>query len=467
MEHNEMMANPIRHIRFIGYGLTNAWSFMLLFVPLFGAHDSTIVVSGSMLSGALCGLILLLVSPKLQTIAGRKVLSFLFALGASIGTLLYAYPMFPSSPVALLGLLLSGFCFIGIVASWFENYACLSTRDVVLLAGCSFLFAAILCLVIAAVPIDISALLLAALPIASFALMPHSLVEKPHATTGEQETAAQTAHSLIDNIKASVKWRTLAGLFVTFFALGSIGALMPASEPPFDFGIKFLIIPVIIFVFFAVSALTLRSKVDMTILYKVMLASFAALVFLFSNSENVPLSMVFSGFITADVLMWIMLLLIAKKSPAKPMVVFIIGWFAECAGNVSGHIVAPLCAGESTIFVAAVLMFIVLTVGLMFSDGQFVLDFDIEADESSVHVEETPVEDSRDAIREFCEHYGLSPRESEVCEMWLTGHGLKYIQENLFISEATVKTHVRNIYRKCDTHNRAEILALYEAGLEK
>ena len=71
MEHNEMMANPIRHIRFIGYGLTNAWSFMLLFVPLFGAHDSTIVVSGSMLSGALCGLILLLVSPKLQTIAAQ------------------------------------------------------------------------------------------------------------------------------------------------------------------------------------------------------------------------------------------------------------------------------------------------------------------------------------------------------------------------------------------------------------
>ena len=56
MEHNEMMANPIRHIRFIGYGLTNAWSFMLLFVPLFGAHDSTIVVSGSMLSGALAAL---------------------------------------------------------------------------------------------------------------------------------------------------------------------------------------------------------------------------------------------------------------------------------------------------------------------------------------------------------------------------------------------------------------------------
>ena len=364
----------------------------------------------------------------------RKIALFLFALGASIGTLLYAYPMFPSSPVACSACCFRAFALSAIVDSWFENYACLSTRDVVLLAGCSFLFAAILCL---GEFVDISALLLAALP-RRVVLIPF-LVEKPHATTGEHETAAQTAHSLIDNIKASVKWRTLAGLFVTFFALGSIGALMPASEPPFDFGIKFLIIPVIIFVFFAVSALTLRSKVDMTILYKVMLASFAALVFLFSNSENVPLSMVFSGFITADVLMWIMLLLIAKKSPAKPMVVFIIGWFAECAGNVSGHIFSTALRRPVDHFVAAVLMFIVLTVGLMFSDGQFVLDFDIEADESRVHVEETPVEDSRDAIREFCEHYGLSPRESEVCEMWLTGHGLKYIQENLFISEATVK----------------------------
>ena len=44
----------------------------------------------------------------------------------------------PTRPVAF-GLLL----YRRASASWFENYACLSTRDVVLLAGCSFLFAAI------------------------------------------------------------------------------------------------------------------------------------------------------------------------------------------------------------------------------------------------------------------------------------------------------------------------------------
>ncbi len=455
-----------RHIRYIGYGLTTTWAFMLLFVPLFGSTDSVIVVSGSMLSGAVCAVALLLLSPLVQTIAGRFRVSLSFAIGASLGTLLYAYPGFLSSPVSFFGLLLSGFCFIGIVASWFENYALLSTRGVVLLAGGSFLLAAVMCMLIASLPLRASALLLAALPLASFALMPHSAVSKPDSPS-EGANASAAAPSLVDNIRAAVKWRTFAGLFVTFFALGSIGSLMPKTEPPFDFGGAFLIIPLLITAFFIASALALRSKVDMTILYKVMLASFAALIFLFSNSETVPLSVLFSGFITADVLMWIMLLLVAKKSPAKPFVVFIVGWLAECSGNVLGHVVAPFFVDNSTIFVAIVLMLIILAVGLMFSDGQFMLDFDIETDEKSVELEETPIEESRDAIRLFCEKYGLSPRESEVCELWLTGHGLRYIQENLFISEATVKTHVRNIYRKCDTHNRAEILALYEAGLKE
>ncbi len=33
----------------------------------------------------------------------------------------------------------------------------------------------------------------------------------------------------------------------------------------------------------------------------------------------------------------------------------------------------------------------------------------------------------------------------------------------LYISEATMKSHLRNIYRKCDTHSRAEIIDLYES----
>ncbi|MEG2629199.1 MAG: helix-turn-helix transcriptional regulator, partial [Raoultibacter sp.] len=58
--------------------------------------------------------------------------------------------------------------------------------------------------------------------------------------------------------------------------------------------------------------------------------------------------------------------------------------------------------------------------------------------------------------------YGLSPRETEVFTLWITGHGSKYIQEKFVISPATVKTHVRHIYEKCAVHNRAELMCKLE-----
>jgi DNA-binding CsgD family transcriptional regulator len=56
----------------------------------------------------------------------------------------------------------------------------------------------------------------------------------------------------------------------------------------------------------------------------------------------------------------------------------------------------------------------------------------------------------------------LSPRESEVLGMLLEGLTLKEIAGNLFISENTVKFHVKNIYRKTDCNNRKELLLRYQ-----
>lgn len=69
---------------------------------------------------------------------------------------------------------------------------------------------------------------------------------------------------------------------------------------------------------------------------------------------------------------------------------------------------------------------------------------------------------SEELVEEFSRAHGLSRRERDVFALWVTGHGLKRIENDLFISESTVKTHLRNIYRKCDTHNRDEIIALFE-----
>jgi DNA-binding NarL/FixJ family response regulator len=53
---------------------------------------------------------------------------------------------------------------------------------------------------------------------------------------------------------------------------------------------------------------------------------------------------------------------------------------------------------------------------------------------------------------------GLSEREHEVLQLLARGQTIKEIAAELFISTATVKTHVHHIYRKLQVQNRVELL---------
>ncbi|MGI6672741.1 MAG: helix-turn-helix domain-containing protein [Limnochordia bacterium] len=56
-------------------------------------------------------------------------------------------------------------------------------------------------------------------------------------------------------------------------------------------------------------------------------------------------------------------------------------------------------------------------------------------------------------------HDPLTAREQEVLEVLLAGKSTREIAAELFISESTVKTHIRNIYSKYDVRSRAELIS--------
>ncbi|MEA5019097.1 MAG: LuxR C-terminal-related transcriptional regulator [Gordonibacter sp.] len=60
--------------------------------------------------------------------------------------------------------------------------------------------------------------------------------------------------------------------------------------------------------------------------------------------------------------------------------------------------------------------------------------------------------------------YLLSSRETEVMFFLAKGHNSAYIQEKLYISEGTAKTHIRHIYRKLDVHTQQELMRLVEVA---
>ena len=60
----------------------------------------------------------------------------------------------------------------------------------------------------------------------------------------------------------------------------------------------------------------------------------------------------------------------------------------------------------------------------------------------------------------------LSPREREVLTLVATGLSNSECAEQLFMSEGTVKTHVKRIYTKLDLRDRTQaVIFAYEAGM--
>lgn len=54
---------------------------------------------------------------------------------------------------------------------------------------------------------------------------------------------------------------------------------------------------------------------------------------------------------------------------------------------------------------------------------------------------------------------GLTPRETEVLRLLVEGLTMDMISAKLNISSGTVDSHIKNIYRKLQVHNRAEVVS--------
>jgi len=60
--------------------------------------------------------------------------------------------------------------------------------------------------------------------------------------------------------------------------------------------------------------------------------------------------------------------------------------------------------------------------------------------------------------------YGISPREEEVIRLLVDGNEYKSIAEKLYISLATIQTHVKNIYRKTGVNSKIELVNLLRSN---
>lgn len=498
------------HARYaLGYACTSAWAVVMLFSSPFAGNDALPTAAASMLPGLIACLASVFFFRTFPSIEGRTPFVTLAAAAMASGTFLSTYPALASLPSArLAGLVLSGFFAIVVIMSWFDAFSRFGPRAIVALAGCAISISAIMCWSILACSPETGSVLVSLLPVLSCALMPRAHAAQdahaeqdrvgeggaePHNANAQDEVpspaSADSPHareeraavspSVFGIVCAAVPVRTLVGLAITFFIISSLTTLAPhASAFAEAVTPASLCIPFALTACFMASGMFARKSIDSSLLYKILLFSFAACVCLLSFSISVSETVLFYAFITADAMIWMVLALLAKKTPVKPHLVFAIGWIAECAGNSLGQSLAPLFASHMQAFFAVAMMLILIAVGFTFNESSLMLDVDFEDDEEgeadaskggtlkpATHIsdEPEPQPSETDPLHAFAAAYGITPRERDVLELWLAGRGLRHIENTLFISESTVKSHLRSIYRKCDTHNRDEIIELFES----
>ena len=428
------------------------------------------------------------------------------SLVAGIGTVLYTFPGFAGdTTLALVGAAISGLTCSAIVLAWGVVYRDLAARNAVLFTSMTFFGAAVLYLIVSYLDETTSSIVVSLFPVLAAALAAHSLKLRDTGSEAARETALVRGwkEEIVNLLRTGLTWRVVIGLVAALFVCGGMrvyfGDIAPAvyRDPvlmtlPLAFGAV---------VFFVYGIFVSRTSLNLGILYRVAMPLFALALVLLAlvGGDNAALAffMMSTASVLFEILTWALLVEITRTTHYPSLLIFAVGRLAVHVGIVAGELTAFALIDSLFVFAVLAIGILIVSAGFTFTDRDTTFLFEPPTPEELAHLGgskrkladptaavlsnsrevpggglgscESAVEDDlliranlTGRIESMAKTYGLSPREKEVFAFWVTGRGSKYIQETLVISEATVKTHVRHIYEKCDVHNRAELMGKLE-----
>ena len=93
----------------------------------------------------------------------------------------------------------------------------------------------------------------------------------------------------------------------------------------------------------------------------------------------------------------------------------------------------------------------------------------VEEPKAEPQIEHEEPDEQRPVVRPYknkCAHaakrFDLTPREGEILVFLAKGRNAKYIADQLFVAERTVKTHTYHIYQKMGIHSQQELIDIVE-----
>lgn len=373
-----------------------------------------------------------------------------------------------------------------------EVYAEISAGHAVVYASVSYMLAYLGSTAVVEMGLQIVCVVESLLPLAVFVLVVQP-VRSP-ASDGPAKGMPVPLAKLVSVTLEAIPARVLAAIGITYFAIGST---LAQSGAPLDyFTWQTAIAAVLTSVVVMATCILLHGRVALTSLYKILMVGQVLAAFLLSEwAEGAQVAVVIT-FVGVKIVAWTLmaeLALLARARGTAPAAL------VYAAGCLAGHIGEGLAGVLSVFGFVNQGVLLIVVVALLVGAAAFLFTGEMgkypdiadvapasDGGEGTAQVQagspcdgphpsraEDPVvaqaaQPSLDErIGELASSYMLSARETEVFRLWATGHTLKYIQEKLYLSPSTVKTHVRHIYDKTGVHSRSEIVELLDPLADK
>lgn len=279
------------------------------------------------------------------------------------------------------------------------------------------------------------------------------------------EQAAEYSSPVFKSAISSL-WRPVLGTAILSF-LSALMLQMPAQRemPLATFQTTSLVTQPVVIVALLVPALLIKRQPELGSVYKVALplsaAGFLLLPLIWNDAGGLANACAQLGTLVANIILWCMLSDVVRDTKLPVPLVFSLALLIVNASRLAGTLVAhanadTLARGDIALTtVALVAVYLVAMISLF-----LVKERKRTPPPADGPAATEPLDMLAIKCNALADRTRFTPREREIVLHLAQGRTVHAISEKLFVSENTVKSHIKSVYLKLDIHSRAELIEI-------
>lgn len=406
-----------------------------------------------------------LLGPRVGRIGDRHGLCIAAALACSLasGALPFAVRAGVPLPVLAVMAVVAGFGGAVLFLLWAQVYAGLGPARCVFFGGCACIVAGAVALAVFCLQPVAADVAIGILPLASFCMVVTSLTRFTGPVPGAGVSLWRPKHG-------SVPWKLVVLLALAGFASGFAGSLLVQVD---GIGAVHRIVSTVLFGCLLLGMFFVsKGRPDIRVLARftlpLVVVSLALIPLCGTSAGELVSFLVKLSYVAFALFVLLVLAEVVWRRGIESAPVFACARAASEAAMFAG-ILLRRWMRDAGMLDNQTMLWIITLVGLVVVVGCVLLwnsERSVNDDWGSAARDDSGarVLSTRERLCERCAaiaaEHGLTPREQEVYLMVVEGKPLSEIEQSLFLSRNTLKTHLRHLYAKLGVHSREEAAAL-------